>query len=344
MSKKSNTTIYDISKKLNISAATVSRALNNNPLISEKTRVLVSKTALQMDYKRNRLAQALKQGNTYNVGVVVPFINRNFFSSVISGIEEELSPKGYHVIICQSHEKMKTEEEQINTLLDTQIDGIFLSVSKSTKSIDHLKSILKSETPLIFFDRKIPLSGVGSAILDDFKAGFLATEHLIEQGCTRIAHLHGDFNLEIYKNRFEGYKAALEKHQIPFKKECVIETMSTIKSGKKAVAKLWKQDEKIDAIFAAGDYPLLGALQELKKRKVKIPQDICVVGFGNEPFTQYMELPITSIDQTPLMMGKKAAQIFLKQEKQEGETSIDNQIILSPKLLIRASSNRKMLK
>ena len=341
MKSKEKVTIYDISKKLNISAATVSRALNNNPKISDKTRELVAKTAQQMNYKQNRLAQALKHGRTNNVGVIVPYINRSFFSSVIRGIEEELTPHGYHIIICQSHEEVKNEAEQINALLSTQIDGIFMSVSRTTKKTDHIQKVLDEQTPLVFFDRKIDVPGVSSVVLDDFKAGYIATEHLIKEDCKKIAHLSGDINLEIYKNRFEGYKTALKDYEIKFNPEYVIQVNSKIESGIQAVDELWKLEDKPDAIFSAGDYAALGAMQELRHRKIKIPEEVCVVGFSNEPFTKYMELPITSMDQTPLVMGKIAAQVFLEQVKENKTLSIEKKVVLPPELMIRESSSRK---
>lgn len=342
MKNKGKVTIYDISKKLNISAATVSRALNNNPKISEKTRALVAKTAKEMNYKQNRLAQALKQGRTNNVGVIVPYINRSLFSSVIRGIEEELTPHGYHIIICQSHEEAENEAEQINALLNTQIDGIFMSVSRTTQRTDHIQKILNDHTPLVFFDRKIEVPGVSSVVLDDFKAGYIATEHLIKEDCHKIAHLSGDINLEIYKNRFEGYKKALKDYDIEFNPEYVIQVNSKIESGMQAIDELWKLDEKPDAIFSAGDYAALGAMQELRARKIKIPQEVCVVGFSNEPFTKYVEPPITSMDQTPLMMGKIAAQVFLEQVKENTTISIEKKVVLPPELIVRESSDRKL--
>ncbi|TQI69316.1 LacI family transcriptional regulator [Gramella sp. Hel_I_59] len=343
MKNTEKVTIYDISKKLNISAATVSRALNNNPKISEKTRKLVAETAVAMNYKQNRLAQALKKGRTNNVGVIVPYINRSFFSSVIRGIEEELTPEGYHIIICQSHEEVKDEAEQLNTLLNTQIDGVFMSVSKTTQNTDHIRKAQEGGTPIVFFDRKIDVPGVSSVVLDDYKAGFMATEHLIKEGCSKIAHLSGDINLEIYKNRFEGYKAALEANQIKFEPDFVIQTSSKIESGMQAVEDLWKLDKKPDAIFSAGDYAALGAIQELRARKIKIPEEVCVVGFSNEPFTKYMELPITSIDQTPQIMGKIAAQVFLEQVKEKKNLSIEKKVVLPPELFIRETSSRNLV-
>lgn len=344
MSRKDKVTIYDISKKLKISAATVSRALNNNPKISQKTRELVAKTADEMDYKQNRLAQALKSGRTNNVGVIVPYINRSLFSSVIRGIEEELTPHGYHVIICQTHEEVANEVEQLNALLNTQIDGIFMSVSKTTDDTEHIERVLETNTPLVFFDRKKIIPGVSSVVLDDFKGGYLATEHLIKQGCKRIAHLTGDFNLEIYKNRYEGYKAALKKYGLESHPDHVIQASSKIESGIEAVTQLWNSKIKPDAIFAAGDYVALGAIQELKNRNIKIPEEVCIVGFSNEPFTKYMELSITSVDQTPQLMGKIAAQVFLEQVKEGQTLSIEKKVVLPPELVVRNSSDRSSIK
>jgi len=342
MKQKQKVTIYDISKKLNVSAATVSRALNDNPKISLKTRELVIRAAKEMNYKQNQLAQALKSGKSHNVGIIVPFINRNFFSSVIRGIEEELTPHGYHVIICQTHENVDNEIEQINTLLNMQIDGIFMSVSKTTKNTDHIKKVLDENTPLVFFDRKKEIAGVSSVTIDDFKGGYLATEHLILQGCKRIAHFPGDLNLEIYQNRYKGYLAALKTHDIKFNPDYIIETNSKVESGASAASKLWELDEKPDAIFSAGDYTALGAIQELKRRQIRIPQELCVVGFSNEPFTKYMEMPITSVDQTPVTMGKIAAQVFLEQIKGSQTITIEKKVVLAPELYIRDSSNRNL--
>ena len=263
---------------------------------------------------------------------------------MIRGIEEELNPHGYHVIICQSHEEEGNEVEQLNALLNTQIDGIFMSVSKTTQNTDHIQKAIDENTPLIFFDRKIEIAGISSVVLDDFKAGYMSTEHLIKEGCTRIAHLSGDINLEIYRNRFEGYKSALKAHKITFDEKLVVETSSKIESGIQAVVELWELEDKPDAIFSAGDYAALGAIQELKNKKIKIPEEVCVVGFSNEPFTKYMELPITSVDQTPQMMGKIAAQVFLEQVKGDKALTIEKKVVLTPELFVRESSNRESIK
>ena len=344
MKENGKVTIYDISKKLNVSAATVSRALNNNPKISSKTRELVFAAAKEMNYKQNRLAQALKSGKSKNVGVIVPYINRSFFSSIIRGIEEELGPHGYHVIICQTHEQMATEVEQIDTLLNTQVDGIFMSISKTTNKTDHFKKVLDEGKTLVFFDRKLDIPGVSSVVIDDFKAGYLATEHLISQGCKRIAHFAGDLNLEIYKNRHDGYVSALQDNGLKADPKYIFTTLSTVESGASAVKKMWELSPKPDAVFSASDYTALGTIQELRKLGVRIPEDFCISGFSNEPFTKYMEMPISSVDQTPLRMGKIAAQVFLEQVDSTQKLTIEKKVVLSPELIVRNSSDRTLRK
>ena len=285
---KKNATIYDISKKLNISVATVSRALNDNPRISQATKELVVKTAKEMNYKQNNLAKALKSGETKNIGIIVPYINTNFFSSVIRGIEEELSPHGYHVIICQSHEDVVTEKKHLNTLLNAQVDGIFMSVSRTTIDTEHIQHILNTtNTPIIFFDRKKDIPGISTVTIDDYKGGYMATEHLIDEGYKNICHFAGDQNLEIYQNRLRGYKQALIDRQFQVKEENIVFTGSSIDAGIDAVKKLWSSTSVPDAIFSTSDSTALGACQELKKRKIKIPQEVAVIGFSNEPFTQF---------------------------------------------------------
>ena len=332
-------TIYDIAKKLNITAATVSRALNNNPKISEKTRKLVIETAAEMNYKQNKLALALKSGKSNNVGVIVPHIDRNFFASTIRGIEEELYPHGYQVIICQTHDIESKETEKINTLLNAQVDGILMSISNVTIEIDHIiNRVIQKNVPLIFFDRKKNIDGVSSVTINDFEGGYKATQHLIDQGCKRIAHLAGDRSFEIYKDRCSGYKKALIDNGIEFDEKYVVPTKSEVEDGKLAVKKLLKMKNPPDAIFSSSDFVALGAIQELKEQGIKIPEDFCVVGYSNEPFTKFMELSISSVDQSPLEMGKMAAKVFLEQVTNPGKVKIEKKVVLTPQLLVRKSS------
>ncbi len=337
MTKK--TTIYDIAKKLDITAATVSRALNNNPKISLATRELVLKTAASMNYEQNKLALALKSGKSNIVGVIVPRIDSNFFASVIRGIEDELHPHGYRVIICQTHYDENLEINNINALLNAQVDGILMSISNIDIEKNYIfNRLLKKNIPLIFFDRKKNIGGVSSVTINDFEGGYIATKHLIEQGCKRIAHLSNNRLFEIYKDRFLGYKQALLDNGLEFDENLVIESISDVDEGRIAAKKLLNMKIRPDAIFSASDWNALGAIQELRENGIRIPEDISVVGFSNEPFTRYMELSISTVDQFPLEMGNEAAKVFLEQVNNNGNSKIEKKVILKPELLIRKSS------
>jgi LacI family transcriptional regulator len=341
MGKK--TTIYDIAEKLNLTAATVSRALNNNQKISEKTRKLVHETAAEMNYEQNTLARALKSGKSFNVGVIVPRMDSNFFASVIRGIEEELYPKGYHVIVCQTHDQENLEIENINSLLNAQVDGILMSISNAKTKNKVFNNLSQKHIPLIFFDRKKEIDGVSSVTIDDFSGAYEATKHLINQGCKRIAHLSNDRSLEIFKNRYLGYKQAIIDHGLEFDESLVIETRSKVDQGRKTTKLLLDMANRPDAIFSSSDFTALGAIQEIKEYGLRIPEDICIVGFSNEPFTRFMELSITSIDQSPIEMGRIAAQVFLEEVNNGKKIKSAKQVVLTPELIIRKSSLKTTL-
>jgi DNA-binding LacI/PurR family transcriptional regulator len=336
------TTIYDIAKELDITAASVSRALNNNPKISENTRKLVLETATRMNYRQNKLALALRSGKSFNVGVIVPRIDSNFFASIIRGIEEELYAHKYNVIICQTHEDEEREIENISTLLNAQVDGILMSVSNVSSDNDRIiKKVVEKKVPLIFFDRKKNIEGVSSVTINDYDVSYLATKHLIDQGCTRIAHLKGNQSLEIFSNRLNGYKQALLDNGLPFDENYVIQTKSNIDEGRLAVDTLLALTNPPDAIFSSSDFAALGAIQELKAKGLRIPEDFCVVGFGNEPFTKFMELPMSTVDQAPLEMGRMTANVFLEHINNSKNVEIEKRVVLTPELHIRKSSSRR---
>lgn len=335
---KKKTTIYDIAERLNLTAATVSRALNNNMKISENTRKLVQKTAIEMNYEQNTLARALKSGKSFNVGVIVPRMDSNFFGSVIRGIEDELYPQGYHVIVCQTHDQEKLETGNINSLLNAQVDGILMSISNAKTKDKTFNNLFNKNVPLIFFDRKRNIEGVSSVTIDDFNGAYEATKHLIHQGCKRIAHLSNDRSIEIFQNRYLGYKQALIDHELECDESLVIETTSKVEEGRRITNILLNMERPPDAIFSSSDFTALGAIQEIKAHGLKIPDDICVVGFSNEPFTRFMELSITSVDQSPIEMGKIAAQVFLEEVNNDKKVKTQKQIILTPELIVRKSS------
>lgn len=334
-------TIYDISKIAEVNPSTVSRALNDDSSISIKTKELVLKVARELNYHPNNYAAQLKSGRKSTVGVIVPYINHGLFSAVIQAIETALFPMGYSVIICQTHEEEIKEIQHINNLMANQVAGIFISVTNSTRNFDHYKKITRSGIPLIFFDRKVDVPGTSSVTVNDFQGSYMATQNLIDQGCRKIVHFEGNQLLEIYQNRLQGYLQALTDNRIPILKKYIVPCSSSIEAGKKALQRIWKADPQIDGICSSSDHAALGALQELKALHIKVPEQVAITGYSNEIFTQLVEIPVTSVEQVPNLMGKEAAKIFLEYHKAKDSTPFTIHKQLQPQLIIRKSSSRK---
>ena len=337
----SKVTIHDIAKEMNINSSTVSRALNDSNRVTQKTKDKIIAKANELGYKRNLLASNLRKNKTNTLGVIVPRISRHFFSSAIAGIEETAYEEGYNVMICQSLEELEREQKLAKSLIANRVDGILISISMETMNSTYLHELNKEGTPLVFFDRYFDLEDNSKVLIDDFQAGFDATEHLILQGCKNIAHLSGPQQLEIYKNRCKGYKAALKKHHIPLNDKLVISSKLMEKDGIESVKKLLSLPINIDGIFSANDTSAIGAMKHLKKVGVKIPEDIAIVGFSNEPISSVIEPSLTTIDQSGFEIGKIAADLILSQIKNKSKKTKSETIILKPTLIKRNSSKRR---
>ena len=208
-------TIHDIAEALQINGSTVSRALNNSPRVTQKTKHIIRKKAYEMGYQRNALASNLRKNKTNTLGVIVPRISRHFFSSAIAGIEELAFESGYNVVICQSLESLEREVNLIKTLVANRVDGLILSISMETMDYNHLEIAKNNGIPIVFFDRHCEIPENNNVLVDDFQCSFDATQHLINKGYSKIAHFAGPQNLKLYENRFNGYKRALEKIASP---------------------------------------------------------------------------------------------------------------------------------
>jgi LacI family transcriptional regulator len=332
---KQHITIHDLAKILKLNASTVSRALNDHPKISTETKKLVQQLASEMNYQPNALASSLRKGSAHTVGLVLPRVNRNFFASAIEGIEAVLNKAGYHLIITQSNERVEKEKICINSLISSRVDGIIISISWETIDLSHLIAAQNKKVPLIFFDR-IPRDFEASKVmLNDFQGAYQATEYLINNGNKRIAFLGGPLHLQIYSERFRGYKTALEDYNYPVDLSYVIENCLTQESGVEAAAHLLSLAKKPDAIFSSSDYSALGALVYCKENGLKIPEDISIFGFANEPFTKLVDPPLSSIEQFPYKMGETAAQLFLDEIKNKGSKHQTIEII--PEIRVRQS-------
>ncbi|WPV01798.1 LacI family DNA-binding transcriptional regulator [Mucilaginibacter sp. cycad4] len=342
MKKVKRTTIYDIAAKLGITASSVSRALNNSSQVNEKTRELIIKTADELNYKRNTLASNLRKGHSKTIGVVVPRINQNFFSNVIAGIEETTYQKGYNLIICQSGEVHDKEIQCVNTLINQHVDCIVISVSADSYDYQHLQNVLDHGIQLIQFDRVAEELETLKVINDNEQASFEAVSHLIENGYKRIALLEGPQNLNIFRQRKNGYLRALETYKIAVIDELVVENAWTKELGAEATRKLLNLPHPPDAIFAStSDFSALGVLEVANAMNIKVPSELGICGYSNEAFTEITSPSITSIDQFSVYMGKTIGNLFF-QEIANTEVSVKPKIIsIKPELIIRGSTAKK---
>ncbi len=337
------TTIHDIAKKLNITASTVSRALKDHPRISEETKRAVQKVAQKMNYQPNHIAAALRKGRSNIIGIIVPTADRSFFSSVIRGIEEIANRSRYNVMICQTYDIHQKEIDSVEALLNARVDGIIASHGKETTNFDHFRKIKEKGTPLILFDRVTEEVDVSNVLIDDFLGGFKATEHLIQQGCKRIAHFTNTRKIAIYSERMRGYRAALERYNIPFDASLVVKSDMQLEGGRNSMAGLIDSDNLPDAVFSSSAHGAMGALQVLKERDLRVPEDVALVAFSNEPFTSFTEPALTTVDQHPMRMGNAAAEIFLQEIMTGKQKTFSQKIVLKPELIIRPSSLKKKL-
>jgi LacI family transcriptional regulator len=343
MKQKKRTTIYDIAEKLNITASSVSRALNNSNHVNEATKKLILKTAAELNYKRNTLASNLRKGQTKTIGVVVPRINQNFFSNVIAGIEDATYQKGYNLIICQSNESHNKEIKCINTLINQHVDCIVISVSVDSYDYQHLQNVIDQGIQLIQFDRVADELETLKVINDNEQASFEAICHLIEQGYKKIALLEGPQNLDIFRQRKAGYLNALRKYDMPIIDEFIIENAWTKELGAEATRKLLSLPNPPDAIFAStSDFSALGVLEVATDLSIKVPSELGICGYSNEPFTEITSPSITTIDQFSVYMGKTIANLYFQEMENTDTVVVPKIISIKPKLIVRSSTSRSL--
>lgn len=329
--------INDIAKALGISPSTVSRSLKDHPDISTETKRLVQQYASEVNYRPNALALSLKKQRSNTLGLIIPEIVHHFFSSIISGIEELAYSKGYRLIICQSNEDYKREVINTQLLLDNRVDGILISQSKTTIKSDHFKDIIDSGIPLVFFDRVCNTVATDRIVTDDYGGAYIATTHLFDQGSRTILHLASPAHLEIGKLRMEGYFNALKDNNISIDKNLVLQcdTRNEVMNEKDKILGL---SNSIDGIFAVNDFTAIAAMQILQQAGYKIPEDIRVVGFGNDPIAGIAYPTLTTVDQDGFKMGNQAVDILLKRIENPA-TFIDFQNIVIPVRLTHRKSS-----
>lgn len=339
--KKGSITIKDIAQELNISVSTVSRALADNPLVKLSTREAVKELAKKYNYTPNFTALSLRSNKTRTVGIIIPQLVHEFFALVIRGIEDYAYSKGYNVLISSTHESYEREVIDMKALINGRVDGVMACVSKNTENFDHFKECLERSLPLVFFDCICEEIESPKVVIDDFDAGFKATHHLIEQGSTRIAYVGGPINLPVYKDRFEGYKAALAQSNIPFDENFVAHCHTgDYEDGRQASSDIIKKKE-IDGLFASTDMLAIGAMKNIKASGLQIPQDVAVVGFSNWTISHLYEPSLSTMSQPGYEMGQKSAEIIINLIN--GKDVKPEAMVLKSELIQRESSLRKIV-
>jgi len=332
-------TLMDIARELNITAATVSRALNDHPAIKDATKKLVKEAAQKLQYQPNKIASSLRLGKSNIIGVIIPSAEINFFGSVIHGIEKVANENNYNVLIYQTNELYEYEKRGVQTFLQSQVDGVLASISKDTINLDHYSEIKKRGVPLVLFDRAIDTLGVSAVVVDDYAGAFAATKHLIQQGCRRIAHIGGQQHVSIFNQRLKGYIDALNVFGIPVDDDLIVYGKVSIDSGRDCMTKLLGLPLIPDAVFAVEDFTALGAMQSIKAANKKIPGDIAIVGFANEPFGEYISPSLSTVNQQTVQMGEEAAKLFFESFNNKNRFDYNpRKLVLQPELICRQSS------
>ncbi|MCM4154836.1 LacI family DNA-binding transcriptional regulator [Gramella sp. AN32] len=333
-------TIHEIAKALNIDSSTVSRALNNNSRVAKKTKEKVFNKAKELGYKPNLLASNLRKNRSNTIGVVVPRISRYFFSTIIAGIEEVAFKEGFNVVISQSLEQVKREKKIMDNFVSNRVDGVLMSIAWESNDFQHLQNLEGLGIPLVFLDRHpASLESCNKVIIDDYKGACEAVDHLIKSGCKKIAHFAGPQFLEIYKSRLKGYSDTLKKNKLKSEPKLIVASHLMKDDGFNIMRDLLEKHPDIDGVFSANDEAAVGAIKFLKKIGKKVPEDISIVGFSNDPLSEVVEPPLTTVDQFGAEMGKKACELLIQNIKHQKDDPFQYQtIILSPKLIERESS------
>jgi LacI family transcriptional regulator len=340
-------TIKDIAKALGLSTSTVSRALRDSYEISPETKKLVLEYAEKINYHPNPIALSLKERRSRSIGVIVSEIANSFFSPAIDGIESIAYKNGYNVIISQSRESYEREVSNLQYLTSRSIDGLIVSVSAETKDFSYFKELYERGMPIVFFDRIVNEINTYKVTIDNYQGAFEATKYLISQGFRQIAALANNEILSITKDRLAGYKAALADHSIE-EKEGFIKYCEhgglILPEVEQAVSELISLKPKPDAILALGDKLTTGCLRILKAKKIKVPDDIGLLGFSNSDITELIEPPLSIIKQPAFEMGEMATDLLLQLIESKRPVTDFETKKLAPQLIIRQSAENKKKK
>jgi DNA-binding LacI/PurR family transcriptional regulator len=333
---KQQATIKDIARKLRISVSTVSRALRNLHDVNPDTKKAVQELAKQLNYEPNYIAQSLINRKTRIIGVIVPIIASPVFGRILTGMNDAARQHNYQLMICQSNENAELECSLIKQLASFKIDGLLISVSGQTECDDSFDVLKRKGVPIVFFDRVLPSTDFPKVVVDEFQSAFTAVEHLIKCGHRKIAHLAGPSHLSISKDRMNGYLSALTKHNIPIDKNLIITCQNFEEDAPKGIKKLFAHKPYPDGVFAINDASAVTVIKYLNGKKIRIPEEVAVIGFNNDPISEIIEPSLTTVYLPCYEMGQIAVDQLIKRIN---DLSLPPEtIILNSKLLKRNSS------
>jgi len=338
--RRHQTTIIDIARSIGVSNSTVSRALHGHADISPETRQLILDKAAQLDYQPNQLAYNLVKSKTNTIGMIVPEFHNPFFPNVIIGAHETLTKAGYNLTIMQSNESYSVEVSNTKTMLANRVDGLLISLTQETNNFDHLKVFEKRGIPLILFNRVCDDVQAAKVVVNDFEASFSAVEHLILNGYERIAHLGGPLNLSVSRERLRGYRAAMDKYGKAIEENMIIQGMLTQQKARIYGKYLLEMENRPDAIFAVNDSSAIEIMLMAMEKGIKIPEELGVVGFSDNPESAYIGPGLTTVRQPTMEMGTSMASGILQLIDGEDDFHLPDEMILRTELVIRGSSRR----
>jgi LacI family transcriptional regulator len=333
-------TLLDIAKELNVSVVTVSKALRNKGKISVRTRNRVLKRAKELNYQPNWIARSLVTRRSYTIGLLLPDFTHPFFAEIAKSVAETIRPHGFHVMISYFEEDPKLERSEADALVSRRVDGLIIASAQSSEEPQMFEQLRSRKIPFVLIDR--PIIGVRASFVgaDNEAIGRLATTHLIEQGCRRVAHLRGP-KIGLANARLAGYRAAMEEHGLEVPANYIVEAGFHDDSGYDAMRKLLRATHVPDGVFCYNDPLAIGAMKAIISAGLRIPQDICVVGAGNVHYSDVLAVPLTTIDQETRQIGAGAAQLLLAQIDAK-RVPRPTKILIAPRLVQRESTHREL--
>ncbi len=315
MNEKAPLTMKDIAREFGISVSTVSRALQDSPRISAERRAMIQQFAREHNFTPNMLAESLRHSKVQSlkvIGVIIPEFTHFYFSSVLAGIEEEASSRGYRIMVAMSDENYEREVRICQSFYENKVCGIIVSQAKNTRRYDHFERLMDAGLPLVFYDRICTGINASRVVVDDYMGAFNAVSHLIETGCNRIAFYGSAPTLEISKNRFNGYKDALLKNGLPYD-ESLTRICDNRADAEAITPELLQGDHIPNGFFAVNDDTAIGILYTAKRMGFRVPEDISICGFTNGQRAVACDPMLTTVEQRGVKVGEEAADILIDQ-------------------------------